>query len=77
MARRRKTAPVAPTPEPGFESAPLPCLALTVEEAGEVLRLSRCTVLELIGDCKIRVVRVGRRIIIPTRAVEEFLDRVG
>jgi len=58
----------------GIECAPLPCMALTIEEAGEVLRLSRCTVLDLIAEEKLRVVRIGRRVIVPIRAIEEFLN---
>jgi|GEM_PF-1473236 len=74
MARRR-SQPVPPPPsEPGVDMAPLPCLAMTVEEAAEVLRLSRCTVLDLIGEGRLRVVRVGRRIIIPAKAIEAFLN---
>lgn len=73
MAKRRSTPIPIPLPDPGMDMAPLPCLALTVEEAAEVLRLSRCTVLELVGEGRLRVVRVGRRVIVPTRAIEDFL----
>ncbi len=60
---------------PAIECAPLPCMALTVEEAGEVLRVSRCMVLDLIGEERLRVVRIGRRVIVPIRAIEEFLNQ--
>ena len=73
MAQRKRITVPIPPPDPGYDAAPLPCLALTVEEAAEVLRLSRCTVLELVGEGRLRVVRVGRRVIIPTKAVEDFL----
>jgi excisionase family DNA binding protein len=49
-------------------------MALTVEEAATVLRLSRCTVLDLIEAKKLRVKRVGRRVLVPVRAIDEFLN---
>ena len=77
MAKRRSMPIPVPMPDPGMEMAPLPCLALTIDEAAEVLRLSRCTVLELVGEKRLRVVRVGRRVIIPIRAIEDFLGPDG
>ncbi len=52
-------------------------MALTIEEASEVLRLGRCTVLDLIRDEKLRVVKEGRRVIIPVRAIDEYLNPTG
>ena len=76
--RKRQIVPQPVLPLlPAFDCAPLPCMALTIEEAGEVLRVSRCTVLELIGEERLRVVRIGRRIIVPIRAIEEFLNPAG
>lgn len=76
--RRRLVVPQPVLPQESmFDSAPLPCMALTIEEAAEVLRVSRCTVLDLINEERLRVVRIGRRVIIPIKAIEEFLNPTG
>ncbi len=77
MQKRMLVPQPVPIPKPLFDLAPLPCMALTVEEAAEVLRVSRCTLLDLIDGEKLRVVRIGRRIIISIKAIDEFLNPTG
>ena len=77
MRKRQIVVQPALPQTPGNEHAPLPCMALTIEEASEVLRLGRCTVLDLIRDEKLRVVKEGRRVIIPVRAIDEYLNPTG
>ncbi len=50
-----------------------PKLALTPTEAAEALSLSRTTVYELIRNGTLPVVRVGRRMLLPVRALDEWL----
>jgi excisionase family DNA binding protein len=48
--------------------------AYTVAEAAEVLSLSAVHLRRIIKRGEIRVKRVGRRILVPTSAIKEFLD---
>ena len=49
-------------------------LALSVEEAAQALGLARLTFyVSVLPD--LRVVRVGRRVLIPRRELERWLDR--
>ncbi|MDW8356790.1 helix-turn-helix domain-containing protein [Thermus sp.] len=49
-------------------------LALTPEELAEALGISLSTTYNLIRVGRIRHTRVGRRILVPLSAVEEFLN---
>lgn len=49
-------------------------LAYSIAEAAEALSLSRSAVKELIYTGKIKVIRVGRRVLIPKWALDEFLS---
>ena len=49
-------------------------LAVDTKRAGELLSLSERTVQRLIRSGRIRAVRAKRRITIPVRALEEFLE---
>lgn len=49
-------------------------LAVDTKRAGELIGLSERTVRRLIHSNRIRVVRAKRRITIPVRALEEFLE---
>ncbi len=49
-------------------------LAVGTRQAGELLSLSERTVQRLIRSGRIRAVRAKRRITIPVRALEEFLE---
>ncbi len=56
-------------PAPGT----LPRKAYTIEEAAEVLGVGRNAVMRLIEEGRLRVVRCGKRVIIPVVAVDDFL----
>jgi excisionase family DNA binding protein len=49
-------------------------MAVSTKQAGELLSLSQKTVQRLIRSGRIRAVRAKRRITIPVRALEEFLE---
>ena len=51
----------------------LPKLTLTVEEAAELLRIGRGSAYELGRIGRLRAVKIGRRILIPSDAINEFL----
>ncbi len=77
--RNRKIVPqpMMVQPELGPDHAPLPCLALSIEEAAEVLRVGRSSVLSLIDEQRLRKVMIGRRVIISVKAIDEFLNGSG
>jgi excisionase family DNA binding protein len=47
--------------------------AYAPQELVEMLGLSRGTIYALLAEGRIRSVRVGRRIVVPSEAVDEFL----
>ena len=49
-------------------------LTLTVEEAAELLGVSRALGYELVARGEIPSLRLGRRIVVPRRAIEAMLD---
>jgi excisionase family DNA binding protein len=49
---------------------------LTAEEAGEVLRISRTRVYELIYAGELRSIKIGRLRRITVAAIEEFIERM-
>jgi excisionase family DNA binding protein len=49
-------------------------LALTVAEAAEELTVSRITVYRLVEAGELRARRCGSRILIPRRALEQYLE---
>jgi excisionase family DNA binding protein len=51
-------------------------LTLTVEEAAQLLGVSRSYAYELVRQGALPCLRLGRRIVIPVRALEALLDRV-
>jgi excisionase family DNA binding protein len=58
------------------DEAPVRRLTFTVEEAGRVLGVSRSYAYELVRQGEIPCMRLGRRIVVPARALEALLDRV-
>ena len=54
-----------------FDNLPL---ALTVREAGQVLRVGRSVTYELVRSGQLRSVRIGRSIRIPRNALVEYLQ---
>jgi excisionase family DNA binding protein len=49
-------------------------LTLTVEEAAALLGVSRALGYELVARGEIPCLRLGRRIVVPRRAIEAMLD---
>ncbi len=49
-------------------------LTVTVEEAGALLGISRSLAYELVRRQELPSLRLGRRIVVPVRALEDFLD---
>lgn len=56
---------------------PAPELLLTIPEAASDLGVCRSIVYRLLWDGAIRPVKIGRRIFIPNRELERFIDEVG
>ena len=52
-------------------------LALSVEEAAASVGLSRDLLDEIIRDGDLRVVRAGRRVLVPVRELERWLERAA
>lgn len=48
-------------------------LAMSVEEAARLLCISRTLAYEAVAKGELPAVRLGRRIIVPRRALEQFL----
>jgi excisionase family DNA binding protein len=47
---------------------------LTVEEAGEILRLSRCSAYQAVNRGELPAIRIGRRLLVPRQALERMLN---
>jgi excisionase family DNA binding protein len=52
-------------------------LLLSAEEAAEVLGVGRAMVYDLIRLRMLHSVKIGRRRLIPARALVEYVDRIG
>jgi excisionase family DNA binding protein len=52
-------------------------LTFTVEEAAELLGISRALAYELVGRDELPALRLGRRLVVPRRALEALLDPGG
>ncbi len=52
----------------------MPRLTFTVSESAEILGVSRTTAYELVRSGALPCVRLGRRIVITRRTLEELLD---
>lgn len=52
-------------------------LALSVEEAGALLGISRDLAYDLVARGELPSVRLGRRLVVPRRALEEALRRLA
>ena len=49
-------------------------LTLTVEQAGELLGISRALAYEMARTGRLPVLRFGKRIVVPRKAIETMLD---
>jgi excisionase family DNA binding protein len=55
-----------------------PKLILTIDEAADVLRISRQSAYEAARRGEIPTIRLGRRILVPRRALEKLIgDEIG
>lgn len=52
-------------------------LTLSVEEAAELLGISRALAYELVRRGQLPRLRLGRRVVIPRKALEEFIEAVA
>jgi excisionase family DNA binding protein len=52
-------------------------LTLKVEEAAEILGISRALAYELVARGELPSLRLGRRIVVPRRALEEMVGQAG
>ena len=52
-------------------------LALSVEEAGALLGISRDLAYDLVARRELPSVRLGRRLVVPRRSLEEALERLA
>ena len=52
-------------------------LTMTVEEAAALLGISRALGYELVSRGDIPCLRLGRRIVIPRRAIDRMIDETG
>tara|TARA_Y100000310_G_scaffold299145_1_gene333711 strand:- start:848 stop:1072 length:225 start_codon:yes stop_codon:yes gene_type:complete len=50
-------------------------VVLTVEEAGELLRISRSSAYEAARKGQLPTIKIGRRLLVPVRAIEKMLER--
>ena len=64
-----------PLNPPRLGSATVPKLSLTISEAAESLGLSVRTIEQLVRMGQLPVVRVGRRVLIPVKALSAWLDQ--
>ncbi len=55
--------------------AVVPKLAYTVEEAGEALNMGKSQTFELIHEGRLKVVQLGRKILVPVAECQAFLER--
>lgn len=55
------------------EVEPIKPLAVSVDEAGRLLGVSRDLVYDMVARHELVSVRLGRRIVVPVRALEEIL----
>jgi excisionase family DNA binding protein len=60
-----------------FGREPQDRLAVTVDEASELLGISKWLGYEMVAQGKLPALRLGRRLIIPLSALERLLDSVG
>jgi len=57
------------------EPSAIPKLAYTIEEASEALNMGKSMTFSLINEGRLRVVRLGRKILVPVTECQAFLER--
>ena len=74
----RKTAPTATIiPTAPKKKATHPALALSVEEAAEVIGIGRTICFRLISQGHLRALKIYSRTVVPVTAIEDFLASYG
>lgn len=63
-----------PTPNPKVETAPVPRVSFSIEEAAGALGIGRTYVYQLIKEGRLQVVRLGRRTLVPMDAIQDLLQ---
>lgn len=58
-------------------SPPMDRLAVSVEEAAQMLGIGRSKVFELLKEGSLASIRIGRRRLIPYAEIRAFMERVG
>lgn len=58
----------------GMDPAPAPRNLLTLAEAADELRISRTQLYRMRDQGRIRVVKLGYRVLVPRREVERIID---
>lgn len=76
MISRTEEQATAPHPAQGQARPADDRLALSVEEAGALLGISKDLAYDLVARRELPSVRLGRRIVVPRRALEETLLRL-
>lgn len=76
MPRLKPQLSAPPPPPPSLPPVPLgDKAALTAPEAADILSLGQTTVRQLIATGRLKVVRIGRALIIPRTEIDQFLAR--
>ena len=70
MKRMKTRTVIVPVDEPT-----IPRLAYTMEEAAKVLNIGRTVAYALAADGRLRVIRLGRKILVPLTELQAFIDR--
>ena len=61
-------------PHETSESAGLPVALLTLNEAAQVLRISRWTMYQLINKNRLKTVRINERRLVTTQDLRQFIE---
>lgn len=72
MRRAGDAVPVVPESSTGAEP-----LAMSVEEAATLLGISRAFAYELVARSELPALRLGRRIVVPRKAVETMVEQAS
>jgi excisionase family DNA binding protein len=62
-------------PETAYRADKPDALCLSVEQAAELLGVSRSALYDAIARHEVPSVRIGRRVLVPRKALEEWLER--